>query len=133
MSSFRWRGLPGLAVLVLACIGCGAKEVRVTGSLLKDGKPMIVSKDTYVTISFIPAATPSKKDGSPPNSYSATFVQDKGTYSVTVAPGTYRTKLIIVPPAAPGGKISAPPRPIDSDKTYELTKNQELNLEVPAK
>ena len=129
MSWDRWRTLLGLALLAFAVSGCGAKIVKINGELRKDGKPMIVSQDTYVTLSFIPVAANAE---SQLNSYNAKFDQKSGTYTVELPPGSYRTKLIIVPPSKSGG-LSAPPRPIDSDKTYDLTKNQKLDIEVPVK
>jgi len=128
MLTCRWLSLLGSALLVLLLAGCQPKTVKVTGTVLKDGKPMTVSAETYVTLSFIPDPKPSDDKAT---SYSATFDQKSGGYNVTLPPGSYRTMLIVVPPGK-SGKINAP-RPINSAKTYDLKSSQNLNIEVPAK
>jgi len=122
--------VPALFALLLA--GCGTKEVTITGTLLKEGKPMIVSQDTYVTLSFIPESGQGEKADQKVSSYSAKFDQKTGTYSVKLPPGKYRTKLVIALPPKTPGKLNMLP-PIDSAVTHDLTKNQTLDVEVPAK
>jgi hypothetical protein len=123
------RAALGLAVLALAPTGCSPDTVRVRGKLIKDGNPMVVSKDTYVTLSFIPEKPPA--DGE--KSYSAKFDQETGSYTVELPPGKYRTMLVIALPNKTPGKLNAPTPPIKSDKAYDLGKSQELNIEVPGK
>ena len=69
----------------------------------------------------------------PSLSHSAKFDQKSGTYTVELPAGSYRTMLVIALPAKKdgGGKLNAPSRPVKSEKVYELTKDQELNIEVP--
>lgn len=132
MISRCWQALLRGALLALVCTGCSSpKVVKINGKLLKGGKPMVVSEDTYVTLSFIPQA----KDDSPGTTpYSAKFEQKSGTYSVQLPPGNYRTMVVIAPPskARADGKISGLVS-IKSDKNYDLTKAQDLDIEVPAK
>ena len=51
----------GLAFLAVLFTGCNSKKVlKVHGKLLKNGQAMVVSEDTYVTLSFVvPAGTTS--------------------------------------------------------------------------
>lgn len=133
MLRHRWRMLFSLVLLAFAVNGCGSKKnVTINGTVLKGGKPMIVSERTYVTLSFIPEG----KDEEDRTSYNATFDQKSGTYTVDLPPGSYRTKLIIAPPPSgsggkPSGKPSAPQKPVNSTKSYDLTSSQELDIEVP--
>lgn len=125
----------GVLVLALACAGCGSRTIKVSGTLLKDGKAMVVSEDTYVTLSFIPAVRTAKGKDDPTNSsYSAKFVHKSGTYTVEMPPGTYKTMLVIAPPSgtAPKGKLNAP-KPITPDKHHELTRSQSLDIDVSGK
>src|SRR5262249_21828528 len=119
---------------------CSPKTVKINGKVLKNGQAMVVSEDTYVTLSFIPEAKgPSTPEGgdSTAKSYSAKVDQKTGTYSVELPPGQYRTKPIIVPPAKtkakPDGKLNAPTPPINSPTAYDLTKSRELDIEATGK
>ena len=143
----RLRGLfvgTALAAL-LACTGCGEKMVTVKGKLLRGGQPMVVSEDTYVTLSFVPDEATAIAAGTS-SAQSAKFDPRTGTYRVDLKPGKYRTMLVVALPqpegkAEPkkgkfaGGPKSPPkvnaPRPVRSDKVYELTKDQDLDIEVP--
>lgn len=129
MSWYRCGSLIGVALLFVALSGCGSGAVTVHGELRKGGTPMVVSDDTYVTLSFIAAGPVAGGDRS---AYNAKFDQKSGTYTVELKPGSYRTKLVIAPPA-PAGKFSAPGRPIDSETTYDLKTNQKLDIDVPGK
>ena len=137
MTSHPRRLLVGIAVAALiACTGCGEKEVTIKGRLLKGGQPMVVSEDTYVTISFVPESPGAAEGG--PTTRSATFDPKTGTYTVDLSPGKYRTMVVIaLPPkkeakaGAGPPKLNAPSPPVRSDKVYELTKSQELDIEVP--
>jgi hypothetical protein len=149
----RPRGLLlGVALAaLLACTGCGEKVITVKGKVLKGGQPLVVSEDTYVTLSFVPEGAAAAEGAASANS--ARFDQKTGTYTVALKPGKYRTMLVVVPskaegkaegkkagaaPAAkgpPGGGKTAPkvnaPRPVRSDKVYDLAKDQDLDIEVP--
>jgi hypothetical protein len=133
-SGFRRTGL-GLAALALALTGCAPKAVKVNGRLLKGGQPMVVSEDTYVTLSFVP-------DGAGPraaSSHSARFDPKSGAYSVELPAGRYRTMLVVALPPKKEAKgkesraVNAPSRPVTSDKVYDLTADQVLDIEVPGK
>jgi hypothetical protein len=126
--SSRWAAF-GLVLFVIALTGCSPSSVKVNGKLLKNGSPMVVSEDTYVTLSFVPDPAPA--DGA--KSYSAKFDQKTGSYTVELPPGKYRTMLIVALPNKTPGKLNAPTPPVKSDKAYDLSKNQELNIEVPGK
>lgn len=126
----RVRGLTlGLAVAALACTGCGDKVVKVTGKLLKNGQPMVVSEDTYVTLSFVPEGKEAAEGKA--SSHSAKFDPKTGTYTVALPPGKYRTMLVVALPPKKDGKLNAPRPPVKSDKVYDLTKDQPLDIEVP--
>jgi hypothetical protein len=121
----------GLALLSVAFVGCSPSVVKVNGKLLKNGAPMVVSADTYVTLSFVSESK--QADGSDAKSYSAKFDQKTGTYTAEMPPGKYRTMLIVALPPKKEGQLNAPTPPVKSEKVYELTKNQELDIEVPGK
>lgn len=116
----------GLAFLLA---GCSPSPVVVKGRLLKDGSPMAVSEDTYVTISFVPETPPA--DGA--KSYTAKFDQKTGNYTVELPRGKYRTMVVIALPSKKQGKLNMPTPPVKSDQVYDLSKNQDLDLEVPGK
>ena len=105
----RLRGLfVGFALdALLACTGCGEKVVTVKGKLLKGGQPLVVSEDTYVTISFVPE-TASEKEGGP-SAQSARFDPKTGTYTVDLKPGKYRTMVIVALPTKEESKTSGFP------------------------
>jgi hypothetical protein len=118
----------GLAFLGLAFAGCSQSVVKVKGKLLKNGAPMVVSEDTYVTLQFVP-----EKGGDNAAAKNAKFDQKTGTYTVELPPGKYRTMIVVALPSKQPGKLSAPVPPVKSDKVYDLTKDQELDIDVPGK
>ena len=124
----------GLAALAVTFAGCSPSKIKVNGKILKNGAPLIVSEDTLVTLQFIPdlKGADAVNDA---KTYSAKFDQKTGAYSVEMPPGKYKTKFVMALPAKknPDGKLNAPSPPVQSDKVYELTKNQELDIEVPGK
>lgn len=134
MFALRWAALLGLFLLAFASTGCGVKNVKINGKLLKNGQPMVVSEDTYVTLSFIPEQKATDGDEKQ-TSYSAKFEHKSGTYSVQMPAGKYRTMVVVVLPGRPNpkGKLNAPRPPVKSDKVHELTKDQQLDIEIPGK
>src|SRR5262245_60434819 len=102
----RWTFL-GLGLLAFAIAGCSPSQVKISGKILKDGQPMIVSENTYVTLSFVPELT-NKDDESKQSSYSAKFDHKSGSYTVELPAGKYKTTLIIVPPSKKQGELSKP-------------------------
>jgi hypothetical protein len=115
--------LVATACLVLAVLlgGCGGpKKVKVSGTVIRGGEPFKVSPKTYVTITFAPA------DQISGSTYPARFNQEQGSYQVVVPPGKYRVALIAVPPDG-GARIRSP---IDASKTYEILKDQKIDLEI---
>src|SRR5262249_36819434 len=100
------------------------------------GEPLKVSEEPLaasppVTLSFIPAAAAGDTKNLKATSYSAKFDQQRGTYTVELPPGQYRTMIILALPAGPG-KLNPQP-PLRPEKQYDLTRDQELDIEVPAK
>src|SRR3954469_5240631 len=90
-----------LAVLFSGCTGSKA-PVTITGKLIKNGQPMVVSADTYVTLSFVletGGGNPSEA-----KAHSAKFDQKTGSYTVDLPPGNYRTMLAIALPGSKNGK-----------------------------
>src|SRR5262245_40357330 len=85
MTRLLRRAALGLALLAAALTGCGPSSVKVTGKLLKNGSPMVVSDDTYVTLSFVPEKPAAEGE----KSYSAKFDQKTGSYAVELPPGKY--------------------------------------------
>ena len=51
-----------LLVAVAVCVGCGKKDsnITVTGSVVRDGKPLSVSKNGYVQVTIQPDVDPGK-------------------------------------------------------------------------
>lgn len=125
----RSRLVFGLALFALTLSGCAPKSVTVNGKLLAKGKPFVVSEDTYVTLSFIPADA--TKD-SAVTSRNAKFDPKAGSYRVEMPPGKYKTMLVIAYPGKPGpdGKLNMP-KPIHFDKVHDLASSQELDIEIP--
>lgn len=131
MASFRSM----LAFAVLTLAGCGgAGEVNVSGRILKDGQPLIVVKEAYVTLSFVPGAG---SDGKEPDqgkltSYPAKFDYATGSYSVRMPAGNYKTMFVFAPPPDPRnpGKLNAS-KPIVSEKTHELKSDKTLDIDIP--
>ena len=88
--------------------GCAQSKVTITGKIIKGGKPLIVSKDTYVTLQFLPESVASE---SASQSYSASFDQETGTFRLDLSPGRYKTNFIMALPAK-GGQLSKPSTPV---------------------
>jgi hypothetical protein len=105
--------------------GCGDNKVKIAGKLTKNGQPMTVAKDTKVTLTFMPEGE------SKGQTYTAQFKQETGEYAIELPPGKYKTNCIIVEKNKFQDAIFAPPAM--KEKTYELTKSQELNIEFPGK
>lgn len=124
--AFRFVGF-SLACLLLMVVGCSPSKVKITGKLLKGGKPLIVSKETYVTLQFLPESVSSESSS---NSYSATFDQQTGTFRLELPPGKYKTNFIMALPAK-DGQMSKPTPPVKSDKVYDLSKDQDITVEIP--
>jgi hypothetical protein len=115
----------GLSLLVLS--GCSPSKVKINGKIIKGGTPLIVSKETYVTLQFV---RDTQGNDSNSGSISATFDQQSGTYKIELPPGKYTTNFIMAPPPK-DGKPSMPGPPVKSKQAYDLTKDQELNIEIP--
>ena len=120
----RWRRCSILVwLMVLALLaGCGGeKKVKITGKLLKNGQPFTVSRDTYVTIAFIPEGeTPNQK------THPAKFHRSTGAFEIELLAGKYRVNYIIVEK----NKEPLPVPPEQKTKTYDLIENQELDIEI---
>ncbi|MBM4098175.1 MAG: hypothetical protein ACKO9Z_10395 [Planctomycetota bacterium] len=107
--------------------GCSESKVNITGTIMKGGKPLVVSKETYVTLQFLPESVASEAQS---NSYSASFDQSTGKFRLELSPGKYKTNFIMALPAK-DGQMSRPLPPVKSATPYDLTKSQELTIEVP--
>jgi hypothetical protein len=121
-------GLTALALLLPGCAG-KPKPIKVTGTLTKAGKPISAPPETYMTLSFRPAAA----DGVLSN---ATLNRESGTFEVEVLPGTYHLTFLMAGPRDPNGKPTSLYRFESNDPkyTYEFTKQQEgLAIDLPAK
>ena len=120
----------GLALLAVLFTGCNSqKNVKVNGKILKDGQPMVVSEDTYVTLSFVAVVA----NQSEARSHSAKFDQKTGTYTVELPAGKYQTMFVMALPPKKAGEMSVPSTPFKPEAIHELTKDQQLDIEVPAK
>jgi hypothetical protein len=130
VSFARFALFAGIVLLSLVSAGCSPGPLKITGKIMKGGAPMIVSKDTYVTLSFIPEEVDKNVQA---KSYSAEFNHETGSYSVDLPPGKYRTMFVMAQPPKKEGELSAPSKPVKSDKVYDLSKAQELNIDIPGK
>jgi hypothetical protein len=116
-------------VFALAVAGCSPSVIKINGKLVRNGAPMVVSEDTYVTVSFLPEVK--EPDSLDAKSYSAKFDQKTGTYTVELPPGKYRTMVLVALPSKDESKVNMPTPPVKSQKVHELTRSQELDIEVP--
>jgi hypothetical protein len=114
---------PLLAGLVLAVLpGCGSSSgnaIKITGKVLRNGQPLRVSKDTYVTVVF----TPDEKTGT---TCPARFIYDGGTYEVLLPPGKYRARCTI---QEKNQQVVAS-SPEMTKIVHDLTSPKEVDLEV---
>ena len=92
---------------------------------------MIVSEDTYVTISFVLEPEPGQENNA--TSHSAKFEQSSGKYSVQLPAAKYRTMVVIALPSKKSSKLNSPSKPVKSEKIHELTSDQELDIEISSK
>jgi hypothetical protein len=135
MSRFSRRSLTlTVAVLMVALASCGKqKDLKITGRLLRDGKPVVLQTEAEqkmpVTLMFIPLT-----QGQDDRRYPAKFDPSTGNYEVTLPAGKYRVNIFVPDPKR--GFIPPPPNKAGNTeqdgKTYELLKPQELDLEAPA-
>ena len=119
------------ATFAFALSGCSAGKVKITGKIMKNGEPMVVSEDTYVTLQFLPEQP--DQDDEKKSSYSAKFDQKSGSYTIELPAGKYRTMLVIALPSKKQGELNMPSPPIKSETVYDLSKSQELNIDAPGK
>jgi hypothetical protein len=111
-------------MMVMAALpGCGVSKVKITGKLMKNGQPYVVSKDTYVTLIFAPDTEPKTQ------TYPAKFNQETGGYELELPAGSYRASYVIV--EKDQAPMIAPPE--FKQKTYDLKRSQELDFEISAK
>ncbi len=90
------RPLRLAATTLLVCVmtfafGCdSSSKTKVSGKLLMNGKPLSVSKQTIVTLSFAADVDAKGVQTTP-----AKFIRETGTYEVEVPPGKYRVSCLL--------------------------------------
>ena len=110
-----------LALTILP--GCGESKAKITGKLLKNGQPLVVKNDTLVTLTFFPDTE------NPGQTYPAKFFHETGGYELEIPTGKYRVSYVIV--EKDKAPVMAPAEV--KKKSYELSKNQELDIEIMAR
>lgn len=106
--------------MVAALSGCGESKVKVKGKLLNKGQAFTVAKETYVTLSFAADVEMAKQI------YTARFEQATGGYEVELPPGKYRVKCKVLD----GESQPIPTGPV---QVFDLTKDQELDIDISLK
>jgi len=112
-----------LLFVITALPGCGIPKVKITGKLMKNGQPYTVAKDTMVTLIFFPDGENQQQ------TYNARFKQEVGTYEIELPAGKYRTSFVIM---EKGKDLLTAPAEF-KNKSYDLNKNQELDIEIAGK
>jgi hypothetical protein len=110
-------------MVIAALPGCGAKKVKITGKLMKNGQPLMVSRDTSVMNVFIPDTDTGTVN---PQTLLARFQRATEAYEIELLAGAYRINYIITEKGQQPGH--APPE--QKAKSYDLTKNQEVDIEI---
>ena len=115
-----------LASLAAACFalatlpGCGGdSKVKINGTLTKNGKPLIVSKSTYVMLKFVPADKPQ-------HTFPARFPHDTGDYTVELPAGKYTTLCQMLDE----NNQKIPTGPV---QIFDLNTDQRLNIDISPK
>jgi hypothetical protein len=122
----------GLCALALVLPGCsGKKPVKVSGTLTRGGQPIGASRDTLVTMSFVPE----DKAADLPT-INAKFNHDTGGFEMEIPPGRYRFKLLMAPNPSSDPKVKRPPitrfEPTDDKFVFEFKSSQEgFNIDLP--
>ncbi len=112
--------LAGFA-LVAALSGCGGvAKVKVKGTLMKDGKPLVVSKQTYVVLKFAPDVE------KPLQTYPAHFTHETGGYSIEIPAGSYSARCVIM-------DVENQKVPTGPPQVFDLSKDQELDIDISPK
>lgn len=108
-------------LLLAGGLGCAEKNVKVSGKVMKGGRPLIVNRDFYVTLAFIPDNPAANRPTQP-----AKFQRATGDYEIELKPGKYRINYVIV-------EKDQEPWPVPAEqkaKSYDLTKTQVLDIEI---
>jgi len=119
------RPLRLTATTLLVCVtayalGCdGSSKTRVSGKVLMNGKPLSVSKQTIVTLTFAPDVDAKGVQTTP-----AKFVRETGTYEVELPPGKYLVSCLLRD-TEKNQKI--PTRPA---KVYDLSSANVVDIDV---
>jgi hypothetical protein len=109
--------------LLLVAPGCGGpSKAKIKGKLTKGGQPFVVNDKTQVSVTFAEdIENPTKQ------TYSATFKPADGTFTVEVPTGKYRARLLVFDHEK---KVPLPVSANISKQVYELTHNQELEIDI---
>lgn len=109
-------------ILLLTSTGCGGpSKAKIKGKLTKGGQPFVVNEKTQVTLTFAEDIDNAKQ------TYPATFKPADGTFTVEMPTGKYRARLLVFDHDK---KAPLPVSPNLSKQVYELTHNQELEIDI---
>jgi hypothetical protein len=110
-----------LLVCVMAYVlGCdGSSKTKVSGKLLMNGKPLSVSKQTIVTLTFAPDVETKGVQTTP-----AKYARETGTYEVELTPGKYRVSCLLRD-TEKNQKI-----PTGPTKVYDLSSANVVDIDV---
>jgi hypothetical protein len=110
-----------LVVILLAGPGCntGPHMVKISGTVMNKGKPFVVSKKTYVTLTFAAA------DAKSAQSYPARFNAETGAYDVEIPAGQYRVRCVAL--NTENNKRLPTKAP---DKDFDFTRTQQIDIDV---
>lgn len=99
-----WRsvGILTLALAILGVGGCAAKKINVTGTVVREGKPLPFGKTGYVEIILIPDVSADKGFTTRPGRADA-----EGKFEIPeVLPGKYRIAVYLRDPMPMDDKLN---------------------------
>jgi hypothetical protein len=96
MKSFPYRSLTLIAILAVGLFlsGCGKQKVNITGQVLRDGKPIELSKTGVVFVTLVSIVEPGKPFTTHPGKAKA-----DGSFEILdITPGKYRIAVEVQDP-----------------------------------